>query len=80
MAHQAMTHCVTHRYDRLDGSGLERSGIEGIWASKAVGMDCFGGGKDAYLRDVVSVELRALIADVASRGGYPSEDDTEETS
>ena len=30
-------------------------------------------------RDVVSVELRALIADVASRGGYPSiEDDTEE--
>ena len=34
-------------YDKLDGSGLERSGIDGIWASKAVGITCFGGGSDA---------------------------------
>jgi hypothetical protein len=29
-------------YDRLDGSGLKRSGIEGGWVSSAVGYACFG--------------------------------------
>jgi hypothetical protein len=34
-------------YDRLDGSGLKRSGIEGGWVSSAVGYACFGDSKDA---------------------------------
>ena len=35
------------RYDAADGSGLQRSGIQSVFVSGAIGIDCFGESKAA---------------------------------
>ena len=56
-------------YDRLDGSGLKRSGIEGGWVSSAVGYACFGDSNEARKPQNPSPPTAGFLFSISLAGG-----------